>query len=434
MTLFVELTILSLLILLNGVLAMSELALVSARKTRLERQAKGGKRSARIALKLASAPNDFLATVQIGITLVGILAGAFGEATLAKFIESYLAQVPLLAPYSQALSLALVVIAITYLSLVFGELVPKRLALNNPERIAQRVAPGMDLLSRITAPLSRLLSRSTDLALRLIGGGASDQLPVTEEDIKALVREGAEVGVVQELEQRMVSGVFRLGDRRANALLTPRTEIEWLDIDEPFSALRAVILSSSHTVFPVGRGSLDKIIGVISAKDLLSRMIDRPDETLSIADLKQPLWTPDSTPALQLLERFQQSGCQMALVIDEFGGLSGLITPQDILDSIYGDTFPVERAKGAPDQGGYWLLSGLTSLDQLSDILPIEALPALKDKRYQTLGGMIATHLGRIPRPADRLTIGEWRFEVITMDRHRVDQVRVARHKVEQRD
>jgi putative hemolysin len=424
---FWELAILFILILLNGVLAMAEIALVSARKTRLEQQAAQGKRSAIIALKLANTPSRYLATVQIGITLVGIMAGAFGEATLAKVIDDGIRQVPLLAPYSQIISLLIVVIGITYLSLVFGELAPKRVALNNPENIALRVAPGMQLLSRVAAPLSYLLSRSTDLVLRIIGSKSANDPPITEEDIKAIVRQGAQAGIVADVEQQMVSGVFRLGDRRTDALLTPRTEIEWLDLDKSLTELRQVVLASSHSVFPAASDSLDHIAGTISAKDLLAMSISNPDEHLQQKDLQQALFLPGSTPALQLIQTLRKCNHKMVLVIDEFGGLSGLVTPQNILDAIYGDTIQAEQYTETTNKAKSWLLTGLTPVDQLVEVLPIHDLPAPAGKHYKTLGGMISTHLGRIPKPGENFSYSGWRFEVVAMDRHRVDTVRITK-------
>jgi putative hemolysin len=428
---FAELSILFLLILLNGVFAMAEIALVSARKTRLEALAARGKHSAKTALQLARTPNRFLATVQIGITLVGILAGAFGGATLAEAIAGSVRQIPLLAPYSQAIGLLLVVIGITYMTLIFGELAPKRLALNNPEKIALRVAPAMQLLSRLAAPLSHLLNVSTDVILRLVGGYKTSDPPVTEEDIKALVRQGTQAGVVAEIEQQMVSGVFRLGDRRADGLSTPRTDIVWLDLEKPLAELSQAVLSSPHSVFPVARGNLDKIIGIIWAKDLLVRLMESPAEPLLEGELKQPLYVPGSTPALQLLQTLRQGNHPMALVIDEFGGLSGLITPQNILDAIYGDMFQAEVGLEASGNIEGWLLTGLTPVDQLAEILPTHDLSMLADRRYNTLGGLIATHLGRIPSPGESVTLYGWSFEVLEMDRRRVDKVRITREKID---
>ena len=426
MTLFAELSVLFTLILLNGVLAMAEIALVSARRTRLEAQAAQGKRSARIALNLANTPSRFLATVQIGITLVGIMAGAFGEATLAKAIDGGLQRIAPLAPYSQVISLFLVVISITYLSLIFGELAPKRVALNNPEKIALRIAPAMQILSTLTAPLSNFLSKSTDLVLKLIGNTKANEPPVTEEDIKAMVRQGAQAGVLAAVEQQMVSGIFRLGDRRADAMLTPRTEIEWLDLNKTMEEQKQVVLSSSHSVFPVARDSLDNILGVLSAKELLARVFDNPDQPIRESDLRQPFFVPGSTPVLQILQTLKRKDCPMVLVMDEFGGLSGLITPQNILDAIYGESIQSEQKTEKTDMARTWLLPGLTPVDQLIEILPLQDLPPRAGKHYKTIGGMLATHLGHIPNPGDKITYNGWRFEVISMDRLRVDKVRIT--------
>jgi putative hemolysin len=431
MTLFLELTILFLLILLNGVLAMAEIALVSARRSRLETQAAQGKRSAKIALNLANKPGRFLATVQIGITLVGIMAGAFGEATLAKAIDGALQNFPLLAPYGQIISLILVVISITYLSLIFGELAPKRVALNNPEKTAIRIAPAMQLLSTLTAPLSHLLGKSTDLVLRLVGSQTTNEPAVTEEDIKALVRQGAQAGVLAVVEQQMVSGVFRLGDRRADAMLTPRTEIEWLDLKKPLTEQKQIVLSSSHSVFPVARDSLDQIVGIISAKDLLAKLLSKSNKILKESDLQQALFVPGSTPVLQILQTIRHSNHPMVFVMDEFSGLSGLITPQNILDAIYGESFQTEQKPGKTDKTKSWLLPGLTPVDQLVEILPLQDPPPLAGRHYKTLGGMITTHLGHIPNPGEKIIYNGWQFEVLTMDRLRVDQVRITKEIIE---
>jgi putative hemolysin len=424
-----ELTFILALVLLNGVLAMSEIALVSARKSRLEQQAAQGKRSAQIALKLATAPGNFMASVQIGITLVGILAGAFGGATLAKAIEESIQDILLLAPHSQVISLALVVTGITYLSLVFGELAPKRVALYNPEKTAMRIAAGMQFLSKLTAPLSNLLSRSTDLVLRLVGSPTASEGAITEEDIKALVRQGAQAGIVAELEQQMVSGVFWLGDQQTEALYTPRTEIEWLDINKPVSELGDVVLSSPHSVFPVGQGSLDNIAGIISAKELISRAKTDPGGFIKVDDLEEPFVVPASMAALQLLQVLRQCDHNMVLVIDEHGGLSGLVTPQNILDAIIGNKILVDPngQHGLPNQGESWLLTGLTPVDQLVEALPILDMLATTHQPYKTLGGMIATHLGRIPEAGEGLDYAGWRFDVVQMDRRRVDLVRITR-------
>jgi len=422
-----ELLFIFILILLNGVLAMAEIALVSARKTRLEQQASQGKNNARIAHKLASSPGKFLATVQIGITLVGILAGAFGGATLAQALDDVIKKIPFLAPQSQLISLLVVVAVITYLSLVFGELVPKRVALNNPERIALRLAPGMQFLSKLAAPLSKLLNISTDFVLRLVGSQLSAEQAVTEEDIKALIQQGARAGVVANIEKHMVSGVFRLGDRQADALLTPRTDIEWLDMDKPVDELLKLVLSSCHSVFPVARSSLDNIVGIISAKEFLANMIARPGADLEQKELQQPVFVPGSAPAFELLHAFRQCEHNMILIIDEFGGLAGLVTPQNIFDAIYGDTIQAEKYELDPSKIESWQLTGLTPVDQLMDMLPIRELPVEAGKHYKTLGGMITTRLGRIPQTGDQFTYDGWRFEVVDMDHRRVEMVQVTK-------
>jgi putative hemolysin len=292
-----------------------------------------------------------------------------------------------------------------------------------------RIAPGMQFLSKLTAPLSRLLSRSTDLVLRLVGSPTASEQSITEEDIKALVQQGARAGTVAELEQQMVSGVFRVGDQQTEALFTPRTEIEWLDINKSISELGEVVLSSPHSVFPVGQGRLDDIAGIITAKELLSRAKSDPEGFLEPDELEEPFVVPESMPALQLVQALRQCNHHMVLVIDEHGGLSGLVTPQNILDAIFGEKIMVDPQPqdGPLNQGDSWLLTGLTPVDQLVDILPGLDNPAATRQPYKTLGGMITTHLGRIPEAGEGLDYAGWRFDVVQMDRRRVDLVRITR-------
>jgi putative hemolysin len=419
-----ELVILAMLILTNGLLAMIEIALVSARRTRLQSLAERGDNQARMALKLLDSPNRFLAAIQIGITLVGILAGAYGGATLAEALNLRLSRIPALAPISEAISLALVVSGITYLSLVFGELVPKRLGLNKPEQIALGAAPAMQALARLAAPFIQLLSLTTDVVLRLLGVRPSGDLSITEEDIKAMIQQGVRSGLLAEAEHDLFTGVFRLGDRRAENLMTPRTEMDWLDLEDPPEVIRRAILTSSHSYFPVARGSLDNLIGVASAKDLLAwGVLDNPK---SLGDcLSQPLFVPRNMPALQVVDRLRSSDLHMALVIDEYGGLLGLISPLDILGAIVGSAFQAEYPESQRSEDGSWLLDGLLPVDQLKEVLGIQSLPAEAGRHYQTLGGLVTTHLGRIPRPGEKLILEGLVFEVLKMDGHRVDQVRV---------
>jgi putative hemolysin len=426
--LMVEALVVVLLILINGFFAMSEIAVVSARKTRLRQWAEEGKAKARAALELANNPNQFLATIQIGITLVGILAGAFGGATIANKFSVVLNDIPWLAPYSHPLSLALVVLIITYLSLIVGELGPKRLALNNPERLAMAIAGPMQVLSRAAYPAVHLLGLSTDYLLQALGMKSSTEPPVTEEEIRALIEQGTQAGMFEEAEQEMVERVFRLGDRRVSAVMTPRTEIVWLDREASAQEIRQTITESAHSCFLVADGSLDNVLGVVHAKDLLAHILGEQVVDLG-ATLQQPLYVPESMRALKVLELFKQSGTHIALVIDEYGGIQGLVTPNDILEAIVGD-LPVAGEQLEPlavqREDGSWLLDGMLPVDEFKDLFDLGELPGEDQGIYQTLAGFVIMQLGRIPVVADHFEWEGFKIEVIDMDGNRVDKVLIT--------
>ena len=422
-----EILFILLLIIGNGIFAMSEIAVVSARKARLQQWASEGNAKARAALELANAPSRFLATVQIGITLVGILAGAFGGATIAEELAARLSLslIPLLAPYSEVIGLGIVVLAIAYLSLVIGELVPKRLALNHPEAIASAVAAPMRALSVIASPAVRLLSASTEAVLRVLGVRPSTEPPVTEEELKVLIEQGTEAGVFEVAEQDMVEGVFRLSSRRIGALMTPRQKIVWLDLDGSPDEIQHKIGGSTHSRFVVVHGSLDNVLGVVHTKDLLARSLTGQPLDLK-GSLQQPLFVPSTMSALCLLELFKKSGTHVALVIDEHGGLKGLVTTHDVLEAIVGD---IARA-GAPQAfqrgDGSWLIDGLLPMDEFRELVGIRQLPEEEKDAYHTLGGFVMAHLGRIPALGDRFDWNGMRFEIMDMDGLRVDKVLVV--------
>ena len=414
-----------LLILANGMFAMSEIAIVSARKARLQQWADEGDTKARAALELANAPNHFLSTAQIGITLVGILAGAFGGATIAEIIAAQLSLIPMLAPSSEAIGLGIVVLGIAYLSLIIGELVPKRLALNNPERIVSAVAAPMRVLSTITFPAVRLLSASTDVVLRLLGVRPSTESPVTEEEIKILINQGTQAGVFEESEQDMVEGVFRLGGRRVGALMAPRTEIVWLDLDDTPEEIRIKITSSPHSHFLVVQGGPDNVLGMVQTKDLLDRIL--VGQPLNVkAALRQPLFVPESMPALRVLELFKKSEVHLAMVIDEHGGLQGLVTPHDILEAIVGELSMATEPEILQREDGSWLIDGMLPVDEFKEMFHIGKLPDEERGVYQTMGGFVLMHLGRIPSAGDHFEWSGLRFEVVDMDGRRVDKVLVV--------
>lgn len=424
MTITLEIVLILLLLGVNGVLAMSEIALVSAKKVRLRQRAESGDKGARVALELAAAPTRFLSTVQIGITLVGILAGAFGGATLAEQIGAWVARVPALADYGDAIGIAVVVLAITYLSLIIGELVPKQLGLNAPEAIASRLARPLRLLSKITAPAVHLLDLSTRLVLRLLGARPSQEPPITEEEFRHLLDQGRRAGVFEPAEQEIMERVLRLADMRVGELVTHRSQMVALDVDDPPEDNWRTIAESGYTYFPVYEDGPDRVLGLVSVTDLWAMTVAgrRPDLRASLRD---PLFLPESLPALQALERFRSEGQQVALVLDEYGGTEGIVTLNDLLQALVGelpaaeepDSMVVEREDGS------CLLDGMLPVGELEGLLRLSSAEAGDLEDYQTLGGFVMGRIGRIPKAGERFDWREWRFEVVDMDGLRVDKV-----------
>jgi putative hemolysin len=423
-----EIIVIILLIVANGLFAMSELAIVAARKSRLQDWAENGNARAKSALELAENPNQFFSTVQIGITLVGILAGAFGGRTLASELSTYLSEIPAIQPYSNTIALGTVVICITYLSVVLGELVPKRIALRHAERIATLMAGPMRLLSTISSPVVRLLTASTDAIFRLIGSPPSQEPPVTEEEIRRLIEQGTAAGVFEESEQDMIEAVIELGDKSARALMTPRTQIVWLDQSDPVEEIRRRISESGHSRFPVGRGSLDNLVGVTQAKDLLSSALQGKPIDLS-SSLQPPVLVPRTLTALQVLDYIKRSGSHLVLVVDEYGGIEGLLTHHDVLEAIAGD-MPFGETGTAPKAvqraDGSWLVDGMIPVDEFKEIFHLDSLPGEKQDAYQTLGGFIFTRMGRVPSVSESFEWNHLRFEIVDMDGKRIDKVLVS--------
>ncbi|MBE9002153.1 MULTISPECIES: hemolysin family protein [unclassified Nostoc] len=423
-----EILIILVLIIANGVFSMSEMAIVSARKVRLQQLANQGDAKARAALKLAESPNHFLSTVQVGISLIGILTGAFGGATIANRLAVYVKLVPLLAPYSEPISFGIVVLIITYLSLIVGELVPKRLALNNPERIASIVAIPMQALAAIGSPVVFLLSASTDLILRVLGITASTEPQVTEEEIKILIEQGTEAGTFEEAEQDMVERVFRLGDRPVSYLMTPRPDIVWLDLEDTAEENRQKMVDSAYSRYPVCQAGLDNVLGVIPVTDLLARSFRGEALDLTVG-LRQPVFVPESTRGLKVLELFKQTITHMALVVDEYGVIQGLVTLNDIMSEIVGDvpsTDGQDQPQAVQREDGSWLLDGMLPVEEFLELFGMEEWESEERGSYQTLGGFVITHLGRIPAAADHFEWQSMRIEVMDMDGNRVDKVLVV--------
>ncbi len=423
-----EIVVVLLLLVANGVFAMSEISIVAARKVRLQQRADDGDRRAAAALALANAPSQFLSTVQVGISLVGVLAGAYGGATIAAPLEQTFLQVPVVAPYARGLSLGLVVAAITYLSLIVGELVPKRIGLNHPETIASWVARPMSLLARIGGPVVALLTGSTNLVLRLLGIKGNAEAHLTEDEIRAVISQGAESGALEENEESLVQRVFRVGDQRVGAIMTPRLDIEWVDVDATGEALRGFLSAHRHGQYVVCHGSLDNVIGTVRAADLLS--VAMKNSPIALRSLVQdPLLVPDSMGVFKLLEALKASHRHLAIVLDEFGAVEGLVTVTDLLEAFVGslptdaaaDRAIVERADGS------WLIDGATPIDDVANELSMDDLPEGEEGTYHTLGGFVMARLGRIPRTADSFEWGGMRFEVIDMDGRRIDKVLISR-------
>ena len=423
-----------LLIIVNGIFVMAEMAVVSSRKPRLQQFANEGSHGAQTALDLATHPDRFLATKQIGITLIAILSGAVGERTLTERLSSRLQQVPRFTGYSESIAFAVVVVVITYVSLVVGELVPKRLALYNPERIASAMATFMNFLSRIGAPAVELISGSTRLVMRVLRLHAPEAPPVTEEEIKVMMEQGTEAGVFEEAEHDIVKSIFKLGDRAVSALMKSRRDVVWLDVEDPFVENQKKLASSLYSRFPVGQGSLDNVLGIVQTKDLLTRCLAGSKVDLR-ENLRPPLFVPEALPALRLLEMFKKSRTHMGLVVDEYGGVEGLVTLNDILEDLVGDVASVDMPQERqvvqrPD--GSWLIDGKLQIDDLKEVLRIPKLPDEESGSYQTLGGLVMLQVGRVPVTGDTFETEGYKFEVVDMDGKRVDKVMVS--KVERAD
>lgn len=425
----IEVAIIFMLLIANGVFAMSEFALVTARKSRLQELTNQGSGRARTALQLAGHPGRFLSTVQVGITLVGILAGAFGGGIVTDALSFRLQEVPLIAPYNRTIALAIVVSLITYFSVVIGELVPKRLALRHPETIAIFMAPLMRLMLTLFAPVVHVLAFSSDFVFRLFGKPVSEPTSVTEEEITMLIRQGTEAGVFEETEQEMVEAVFELGDKSARGLMTPRTQIIWLDVNDPVERIAAKVSASGHSRFPACEGSLDNVVGIVQAKDLLTALLSSQSLDLKTT-LQPPDFVPRSMTAFQLLDHIKQSSSHIVLVVDEYGGIEGLLTHHDLLEAIAGEmplgTKPAEP-KAVQRKDGSWLLDGMLSIDEFKELFDIAALPGEKKDSFQTLGGFLFTQMGRVPTASETFKWNGLRFEVVDMDGKRIDKVLVSK-------
>lgn len=408
---------------------MTELAIVTSKKSRLEKRAEDGDSRAKYALQLANNPNQLLSTIQIGITLIGIVTGAIGGAAIAEQLKVYVEQVNFLRPFALEFSMIVVMSLSTYLSLIIGELVPKRLAMSNPEAISMIVAKPMTFFSKVGKPLIWVLGKSTDFVLKLLRVKPNNEPEVTEEEITQMIEQGVYSGVVEEIEHEMVEQIFWMGDQRLGDILTPRTQVVWLDIDKPFHENLAKMNDSLHSKFPVGKGSLDNFLGIIHTKDVFRKLVS--NEKFKLEDcISDTLVLPESMKVFQALEALKSSGNHEAIVIDEYGGIEGFVTLHDFMENIVGDM----PQKNEPDEDPQiiqrddrtWLADGLVPIDDFIRYFDLEDVEILRGgNRFHTLGGFITNYLGDIPRVKDTVPVENYLLEVIDMDHVRVDKVMV---------
>jgi putative hemolysin len=428
MHLALQLIILAILILLNGAFALSELALVSARRAMLTLMERKGIRGAAKARALADNPQAYLPASQFGITLIGILTGVFGGAQLGEEMTAPLARIPGVGPYAGPLALALTVIMITFFSLVFGELVPKQLALRSPERLAVIVAAPLAGLAVVAKPVVWLLGMATRLVLAAFGPAGEDRRAMSEEELKAMLVEGAETGVLETEERDIIERVLRLADKPVRAIMTPRTEIAWIDRTAPRPTIIAALRAAPHSRFVVCDGAIDNVAGIVQAKDLLDRVLDGKEFSLASA-LRQPMAIPDSVSALEALERLKSDMLGIAIVLDEYGSFEGMVTAADVLEAIVGDGEDAGPKEGVAETAAdKYEFDGLMPVDETKARLHLPDLP--NEGSYHTLGGLILALLMRPPRKGDAIVFGGWKFEVLLMDGRRVERVRVARDTV----
>ena len=423
-----EIAILLALILVNGLFAMSEIALVTARKARLQRHIDEGDRGAMAAVKLGEDPTRFLSTVQIGITSIGVLNGVVGESTLAAPLGVWLQGFGISATTAGYVATAIVVAGLTYFSIVLGELVPKRPGQHAPEAIARMAARPISFLAVASTPFVKLLSSSTRLVLRLLGVKANRGPAVTEEEIHALLVEGSEAGIIEQQEHTMVRNVFRLDDRQLASLMVPRGDVVYLDVEESEDENLRRIEESDHARFPVVRGGMHDILGVVSARQMLAKRL-RGEKAELTAVLQPAVFVPESVTGMELLENFRSSGGQVAFVIDEYGEVLGLVTLQDLVEAITGEFKPDAAGDewAVQRDDGSWLLDGLIPIPELKDRIGLRAVPEEAKERYHTLSGMLLLLLGRLPQTTDAVQWEDWKFEIVDMDGKRIDKVLASR-------
>jgi putative hemolysin len=429
MSIGTELVIIAVLLILNGIFSMSELAIVTAKRVRLEHRADQGHAGAKAALALAANPGEFLSTVQVGITLVGVIASVYGGATIAEVLAIRLAMVPWIAQHAQAAALAIVIAVITYLSVIIGELVPKRIAIGNPERVAMIVARPMRAISRIGSPLVRLLTGSTQLILRLFGVKGMPEPGLTEDEIHAVIEQGAEAGVVPVAEHEIVENVFRLGDRRVSAVMTARTDVEWIDIEASPIEIRAVIERERLDWLLVCSGDIETVRGIVYAGDLLAQCLGGQPVSLASV-LEEPLYVATTMPVFKLLETFRATKKRVAIVLDEYGGIDGVASLSNILSGLVG-TSTVDSRRDSPSLArrpdGTWVADGSLDIDVVAEALDLPGLETPARRDYRTLAGLIMERSGRVPTVGDIVLISGFEFRIESMDGRRIAKVRINR-------
>lgn len=428
-----EIIIILALFVLNGLFAMCEIALVSSRKSKLEQKAKQGTNGAKIALNVLKEPEKFLSTVQIGITLVGIIAGAYGAEAFTKDLQPHIEKIGFISPYAEQVSFVLIVIVITYFSLIIGELVPKSIALNNPESITIIFAPFMRGLSIVTYPFVAFLSLSTKLFLKMLRIKASNEPPVTEEELLYMIETGSQHGIIEKQESEIMHGVFRFGDRKADGVMTRRKDIVWINIAQSKEEIFANIFQSSYTKFPVCEGTLDKIIGVVSIRDIL--MYSENGKPFELKQhLVEPIFFPKGMSALKILDIFRKKKIHTGFVVDEYGGTEGLITLHDLVENIIGDLPEIgdeDEIKYIKRDDNSFLIDGEFDIEDLKKLLKLDSLP--NEKNYVTLAGLIIHQLHSIPKAGDKFTLNDHIFEVMDMDGNRIDKVLVRVKETEEK-
>ncbi len=425
MPVLTQIIIVLLLIVLNGLFSMTEMALVSAKRVRLQVLERKGIAGAALARSLADEPQRFLPTVQVGITLVGILAGVFGGARLAEFLRPEIAAVPVLAPFAGGLSLAVVVIVITYLTLVLGELVPKQVALRAPELLAARLARPIAGLAVVAGPIVWVLGRSSNLVLRLFGAHGAARQAVTEEELRAMLEEGEQEGVLETGERTMIERLLRLADKPVRAIMTPRNELAWIDRTDPRRDIVQSMRETRHSRLVVCDRTVDNPVGIVQAKDVLDRLLDGGELSIAAA-LRQPAVMPDTVTALEALERLRSDPLGLALVVDEYGSFEGVVTAADVLEAIVGEAREHGAAAAAdPAESGVLAMDGMMPVDEVKARLALPDLPA--EGSYHTVAGLVLALLQRVPQVGDRIVFGGWLFEVLEMEGRRVARVRASR-------